>query len=83
MPFRQFQYIPFAIYLKAYADFGYVKNYPYYISNNLNRMLSDKLIFGTGFGVDLVSSYDVVLRFEYSFNAEGDRGFFFHIKKEF
>lgn len=83
MPFRQFQYIPFAIYLKTYADFGYVKNYPYYISHSLNRALSDKLIFGTGFGVDLVSSYDMVLRFEYSFNAEGDRGFFFHIKKEF
>lgn len=83
MPFRQFQYIPFAIYLKTYADFGYVKNYPYYIQNNLNKLLSDKLIFGTGFGVDLVSSYDVVLRFEYSFNAEGDRGLFFHIKKEF
>ncbi|QOI98477.1 MAG: BamA/TamA family outer membrane protein [Flammeovirgaceae bacterium] len=83
MPFRQFQYIPFAIYVKTYADFGYVKNYPYYISNNLNKMLSDKLIFGTGFGVDLVSSYDVVLRFEYSFNAEGNSGLFFHIKKEF
>lgn len=83
MPFRQFQYVPFAIYLKTYADFGYVKNYPYYINNNINKILSDKLIFGTGFGVDFVSSYDVVLRFEYSFNAEGDSGLFFHIKKEF
>ncbi|MFN3840682.1 MAG: POTRA domain-containing protein [Cyclobacteriaceae bacterium] len=83
MPFRQFQYVPFAIYLKTYADFGYVKNYPYYISNSLNQLLADKLIAGTGFGIDLVSSYDLVLRFEYSFNAEGDRGFFFHIKKEF
>jgi outer membrane protein assembly factor BamA len=83
MPFRQFQYVPFAIYIKTYADFGYVKNYPYYNANSFNQLLSDKLIFGTGFGIDFVSSYDVVLRFEYSFNAEGDSGLFFHIKKEF
>lgn len=83
MPAQQFQYVPIAVYFKTYADLGYVKNYPYYEERGLNTALSDKLLFGTGFGLDVVGFYDIVLRFEYSFNAEGERGFFFHVKKEF
>lgn len=83
MPAQQFRYVPISIYLKTYADLGYVRNYPYYELRGLNTALTDKLLFGTGFGIDFVGSYDVVLRFEYSFNAEGEQGFFFHLKKEF
>lgn len=83
MPIEQFRNIPIALYLKAYADIGYVENYPYYRETGINTRLSDKLISGAGFGLDVVSSYDVVLRFEYSFNAQGENGFFFHVKKEF
>ena len=83
MPAQQFRYMPVAIYLKTYADLGYVKNYPYYEERGLNTMLSDKVLFGTGSGVDVVGFYDIVLRFEYSVNAEGEHGFFFHVKKEF
>lgn len=83
MPIEQFRHIPLAIYLKTYADFGYVENYPDYRAGKLNTRLSDKLLTGTGFGLDVVSSYDIVLRFEYSFNGEGENGFFFHVKKEF
>ena len=83
MPARQFRYIPISIYLKTYADLGYVRNYPYYEERNFNTRLSDKMLFGTGLGLDVVGFYDMVLRFEYSFNAEGEQGFFFHVKKEF
>ena len=83
MPIEQFRHIPLAIYLKTYADFGYVENYPDYRAGKMNTRLSDKLLTGTGFGLDVVSSYDIVLRFEYSFNGEGENGFFFHVKKEF
>lgn len=83
MPVRQFRHIPFSIYLKTYADLGYVRNYPYYEAHELNTRLSDKMLFGTGFGLDVVGFYDIVLRFEYSFNAEGEQGFFFHVKREF
>ena len=83
MPVRQFRYIPVSVYLKTYADLGYVRNYPYYEERNFNTRLSDKMLFGTGLGVDVVGFYDMVLRFEYSFNAEGEQGFFFHVKKEF
>ena len=83
MPVKQFRHMPVAVYLKTYADMGYVKNYPYYEERNLNTTLSDKMLFGTGLGLDVVGFYDIVVRFEYSFNAEGEQGFFFHVKKEF
>lgn len=83
MPARQFRYVPVSVYLKTYADLGYVKNYPYYETRGLNTTLSNELLFGTGLGLDVVGFYDIVLRFEYSFNAEGEQGFFFHVKKEF
>ena len=38
---------------------------------------------GAGAGIDFVTVYDTVLRFEYTFTREGTRGFFFNIKKEF
>jgi outer membrane protein assembly factor BamA len=83
MPLDQFKHIPLSIYLKTYADFGYVKNYPDYEAQNVNTRLSDKLLSGGGFGLDVVGFYDLVLRFEYSINAEAEKGFFFHVKREF
>ena len=80
LPIRQFRHIPLSIFLKTYADVGYVRNYPNY---EINSRLADKLINGVGAGVDIVASYDAVFRFEYTFNGEGEDGFFFHIKKEF
>lgn len=80
MPFEQFRHIPLSIYLKTYGDLGYIENYAGY---DAGARLTNKLISGGGFGIDIVSSYDVVLRFEYSINAENEKGFFFHIKKEF
>lgn len=80
---EQFNYFPLAIYLKAYADFGYVNNYSAYAENSVNTLLSDKFLGGAGAGLDIVTAYDVVLRFEYTFTTQNRNGFFFHIKKEF
>jgi len=77
---EQFQKIPLSIYLKTYADVGYVWNYPGYTNG---KRLTDKLLTGIGFGLDFVSSHDATIRLEYSFNKEGEHGFFFHLKKEF
>jgi outer membrane protein assembly factor BamA len=79
----QFNHFPLAIYLKAYADFGFVKNYPTYQENSVNTLLSDNIISGAGFGLDFVSAYDAVLRVEYTFSSQNNGGFFFHLKKEF
>jgi outer membrane protein assembly factor BamA len=92
MPIEQFRHIPIQIYLKSYVDLGYVRNYPYYRTDPQssydgvylnNRIYTDKLLSGAGGGIDIVGSYDTVLRFEYTFNGDGQRGFFFHVKREF
>lgn len=83
MPLEQFSYFPVAVYLKAYFDFGYVNNYPYYERLGINNTLSNRMVMGAGLGLDLVTLYDNVFRFEYSFTREKTHGFFFHVKKEF
>ncbi|QSE96949.1 POTRA domain-containing protein [Fulvivirga lutea] len=80
LPIEQFRKMPLDIYIKTYYDMGYVENFENY---ELNTTLSDRYLFGTGFGIDFVSYYDSVIRLEYSFNREQESGFFLHFKKEF
>ena len=80
MPIPQFRHIPISIFVKTYGDLSYVKGYSNY---PLSTRLTNKLLNSAGGGIDLVASYDTVLRFEYTFNGEGENGFFFHVRKEF
>lgn len=80
MPIPQFRHIPISIFIKTYTDVGYVKGYSNY---PFSTHLTDKLLSSAGGGIDIVASYDTVFRFEYTFNGEGENGFFFHVKKEF
>lgn len=82
-PIEQFNYFPLDIYLKTYADFGYINNYTAYSKSDLNTMLSNTWLGGAGAGLDIVTAYDVVIRFEYTFTTQNTNGFFLHIKKEF
>jgi outer membrane protein assembly factor BamA len=79
---KQFNYLPITVYLKTYADFGYVNNYRAYAQAGVNDFLTDRFLSGAGFGVDVVTGYDLAVRFEYSFTSQGN-GFFLHFKKEF
>ncbi len=83
MPIEQFKYFPFAIYLKAFADMGYVRNYPYYDEKGLNVALSNRYLIGAGFGLDIVTTYDLALRMEYTFTQQQPGAFFFNVRKEF
>ncbi len=71
-------HIPFRIYVKTYADVGYVFNR----YNNLNS-LQNTLLYTYGAGFDVVTFYDLVLRLEYSVNQLGEKGLFFHIRNDF
>jgi outer membrane protein assembly factor BamA len=70
--------IPIRIYAKTYFDFSYAYNRDFKDNSLVNRML-----YSEGFGVDVVTFYDLVFRFEYSFNQLGESGFFFHIRNDF
>jgi hypothetical protein len=80
---EQFKYFPVAVYLKVYYDFGYVENYPRYIAIGQNMKLASQWLQGAGAGMDLVTMYDIVFRFEYTFSQDGRTGFFFNVRKEF
>jgi hypothetical protein len=82
-PMEQFRYFPFAIYIKAYTDWGYAENYPYYSEHSMNTRFTDKLMGGWGGGLDFVLLYDTVIRAEYSFTNLAGSGFFLSLKKEF
>lgn len=79
VPMRQFQTIPLAIYVKAYADAGYVANQPPVPENN---RLVNKMLYGGGLGVDIVTFYNLVIRLDYSINRDLERGFFLHFAKD-
>ncbi len=73
MPIDQFRFVSIALYPKVYFDAGYVlMPVPY----PTNEFLTNKPIWGAGFGLDVVSFYDFVFRTEFSFNSLGERGFF-------
>lgn len=77
--FLNFQY---AFYLNLFSDVGYLSNSsssndPVDINYN---PLNNKGLYSWGLGLDLVSYYNLVLRFEYAFTIEGTHGFFFGVK---
>ncbi|HLF32692.1 MAG TPA: POTRA domain-containing protein [Cyclobacteriaceae bacterium] len=77
---RQLQHFNIAIYLKTFADLGYVKNYE---NNPLNTLFTDQFLYGYGAGFDISTFYDMLFRLEYSFNKIGEHGFVFGIRKNF
>ncbi len=70
--------IPFRVYAKVYGDMGYSYN-----KNFLQNSLVNRMLYTTGAGIDFVTLYDVVFRFEYSFNQLGQKGLFLHFKNDF
>lgn len=74
VPSPKFNSIPLTIYAGIFADGGYVHDRQFTDKNNL----SNRWQFGYGAGLDLFTYYDMVFRFEYSFNKLGKSGFFVH-----
>lgn len=74
IPTERFSKIHYAIYLNAFFDAGYVGDDQYEGFNEL----PDELLYGYGLGLDFVTYYDVVFRFEFSLNRQQESGFFIH-----
>lgn len=68
----KFNTVPLAIYLNVFTDAGYTIDNHFAASNPL----TNRLLFGTGLGLHVITFYDIVGRVEYTFNREGDRGIF-------
>jgi outer membrane protein assembly factor BamA len=72
------EYIPVRIFGKMYGNSGYVHN-PQPGENSL----SNKMLYSGGFGIDILTFYDVTFKLEYSFNQLGENGLFLHRKSIF
>ena len=79
MPVAQFAKFRMAAYLKLFADFAWVDNYPTY---EISSRLTNQLLYSFGVGLDLLTMYDMVLRLEYSYNSENERNFALNIKAD-
>ncbi len=80
-PVEKFNTIHLAIYTGIFCDAAYVEDRASTILDN--NKLGNSWISGYGAGVDIVTYYDVVVRFEYTFNNLGEGGFFVHFGAPF
>ncbi len=77
---KQFNTVPIGIYPNIFLDYGYVQSFN--TTENKSK-LSNRSIYGGGFGVDLVTYYNMVVRFSYTLNNRKEKGFVFGIGREF
>jgi hypothetical protein len=70
--------IPFRFFVKTYGNLGYAYN-----KNPGNNYMNNQLLSTAGFGLDILTIYDLVLKLEYSYNQFGEKGFFIHTATDF
>lgn len=68
---NKFKNLQYAFYLNTFGDCGYVVN-----KFTENNPLNNKMLYSWGFGIDFVTYYDMVLRFEYAFTSNQTNGFY-------
>ena len=69
----KFRNVPYAFYLNLFADAGLLVDD---FDGGINPY-SNKILYSWGLGIDFITYYDLVLRFEYAFTSIGTHGFFF------
>ena len=62
-------YVPFTFYAKVYSDIGFS-----YLPNKYSSRLNNTFLRTAGFGLDILSLYDIVIKVNYSFNQLGEKG---------
>lgn len=65
---KTYNKIPFKFYAKTFADFGYV-----YSKERPVTRLNNKLLATAGIGLDILTLYDIHIRFNYSLNQLGQK----------
>nr|WP_229802441.1 POTRA domain-containing protein [Echinicola pacifica] len=77
IPIDEFSTFPITAYISANFDHGFVND-----RNHIpeNTALTNNYLYGYGLGLDLVTFYDQVIRFEYSINSQNQGSFFINMK---
>jgi hypothetical protein len=74
---KYFSVVPVRVYLKVFADIGYINNG----TPAMNR-LPNSTLASAGVGIDIVTAYDVKMRLEIARNALGQNGIYLHFNSE-
>jgi hypothetical protein len=76
---QKFNKIHYSIFADAFIDAGYVHQaFP-----DPTNKLANRALVSAGVGIDLITYYDQVFRFEYTHGWQGRSGFYIHIQKAF
>lgn len=78
LPFRYLPELPLWIYPKVFFDCGYAANN----AAKNNNDLANTLLYSVGFGVDIITAYDLKLRIEFAINHLGENGVYLHANSE-
>ncbi|GAB4376272.1 MAG: hypothetical protein Kow0075_03250 [Salibacteraceae bacterium] len=74
--FKKFDKLHYSAYLNMFGDAGYVADR----INAATNPLANQLIYSVGLSLDVVTYYDLVVRFEGSVNKEGKPAFFINFQ---
>jgi hypothetical protein len=75
---KEAERIPVKIFGKVFGNSGYVHN-PQQGENSL----ANQMLYSGGFGIDILTFYDVTFKLEWTFNQLGQNGIFLHRKTIF
>lgn len=75
---KEAERIPVRIFGKIYGNTGYVHD-----PEPGENLLSNKMLYSGGFGIDILTFYDVTFKLEWTFNQLGQNGIFVHRKSIF
>jgi hypothetical protein len=62
----------YALYANLFFDMGYASD----LQTSNTNPLANQILWSLGAGLDLISFYDIVLRFEFSVNKQQQTGFY-------
>lgn len=80
VPWKQFNKIHFSLYANLFFDMAYIEND--FFNHNSNN-LGNTLLYSSGLGIDLVTYYDQVYRFEVTRNSLSEWGIYIHLEVPF
>ncbi len=81
IPWNRFNTPFIQIFADIFTDFAYVKNDDVFY--NQNNTLANTPLFSAGLGINILTYYDWLIRFEYSVNIQKNAGFYLHFEVPF
>ena len=75
----EFNKVHYSFYLNLFVDAGYVDD----SRIGTNNYLSNKWLTSAGIGLDMITYYDIVFRFEGTLTRQGKSGLYVHVLKAF